>query len=266
MHRRTSSGSRGSRRRDTARSSSTSITTQILPLSRDPDGRPRYAFIHGNWALANGRSDGRLCGVDGELPILWDTGCYADLTFPSAPDECQPRVVNQIYWPAGDLARKRAYEQAERAAVGREYRDRILMIQGPLSLSLRRTMPPMRIEAGDLTGACPPTPARVRKWIRQNVHVEGRPEWVFVKLHTHGAQEANMDCLLGSSGRAMHELLTTRYNDGRSWVLHYVTAREMYNVAIAAMRGETGDPGSYRDLVLPPPPAAEAVSVAVRAG
>jgi hypothetical protein len=235
-------------------------------LSRDPDGRLRYAFIHGNWALANGRSDGRRCGVDGELPILWETGCYADLTFPAAPDECQPNVVNQIYWPVGDLARRRAYEQSQRATVGCEHRDRILMIQGPLSLSLHRRIPPLRIEAGDLAGRYPPTASRVREWVRQNVHVAGRPEWVFVKVHTHGAQEANADCLLGPGSRALHEALTTHYNDGERWVLHYVTAREMYNVAVAAMRGAAGDPSAYRDLVLPPPPAAAPWVSAARAG
>jgi hypothetical protein len=32
----------------------------------------------------------------------------------------------------------------------------------------------------------------------------------------------------------------------------------MYNVAIAAMDGRSGDPGQYRDYVLPPPPVARA--------
>ena len=47
----------------------------------------RYAFIHGNWCLANARKDRRWCWVDEELPLLFDTGCYADYTFPSAPEE-----------------------------------------------------------------------------------------------------------------------------------------------------------------------------------
>src|SRR5262249_26108930 len=53
-------------------------------LSRDPDGRLRYAFIHGNWCLANSRKDGDWCGVDEEIPLLFDTSCYADFTFPAA--------------------------------------------------------------------------------------------------------------------------------------------------------------------------------------
>jgi hypothetical protein len=81
---------------------------------------------------------------------------------------------------------------------------------------------------------------------------------VFVKVHTHGAPEKQAAALLGDAGRMLHSELTTRYNDGKRWRLHYVTAREMYNVARAAMAGETGDPSAYFDFVVPPPPIAVA--------
>jgi hypothetical protein len=225
-------------------------------LTRDPGGRLRYAFIHGNWCLANGRSDGRWCGVNDEIPLLFETGCYADFTFPAAPDESQPDIVNQIYWPTGDLARRRAYETGEPARVGEVKRDRILMIEGPLALRLRLTRVPLRIENGDITGHAPPTAERVRTWVDQGIHVEGRPEWVFVKIHTHGAPERTAASILGEGGLALHRELTGRYNDGKDWALHYVTAREMFNIAIAAMEGLEGNPGAYRDHLLPPPPAA----------
>ena len=35
-------------------------------------------------------------------------------------------------------------------------------------------------------------------------------------------------------------------------VLHYVTAREMYNLVRAAAAGKTGDPRQYMDWVIPP--------------
>jgi len=38
-----------------------------------------------------------------------------------------------------------------------------------------------------------------------------------------------------------------------NYVLHYVTAREMYNIAKAAEAGLAGDPGRYRDFELPKP-------------
>lgn len=226
-------------------------------LSRDPDGRLRYAFIHGNWCLCNARADGAECGVDEELPILWETGCYADFTFPAAPDESQPRIVNQIYWPLGDLARRRAYDDIfERARVGHVKRDRMLFIEGPLALTLKRGKMPIRLENSHITGVDPGTPPRVKTWVDQRIHVQGRPEWLFVKVHTHAAPEKVATSYLAEGGEQLHRELTSRYNDGRDWMLHYVTAREMYNIAIAAMEGKSGNPADYRDYLLPPPPVA----------
>jgi hypothetical protein len=226
-------------------------------ITRDADGRLRYAFIHGNWALANARDDGRWCGVDDEIPLLFRTGCYADYTFPSAPDECQPNVVNRIYWPTGDLARKRCYENGEPARVGHVMNDRLLLIEGPIALARRHEKLSIRIESAELRANDPATPTRARTWTKQAVHVEGRPEWVFVKLHTHGAPEREAASLLGDGGHALHRILTTDYNDGEKWILHYVTAREMFNIAMAAMEGRSGNPNDYRDFVLPPPPASQ---------
>jgi hypothetical protein len=222
-------------------------------LSRAPKGAKapfRWAFIHGNWSLANSRPDGRWCGVDDELVLLHDLGCYVDLTFPSAPDPCQPDKVNQIYWPTGDLTKRRSYERGERAKVGAHHDDRLLMITGPLGLARKGLG--VRLENGALTGDDPPTAARVATWIDQGIHVEGRPEWTFVKVHTHGAIEKTADSLLGAGGREMHAAL--RGYMQRGWGLHYVTAREMFNVARAAMDGKTGDPSAYFDHIVPPPP------------
>jgi len=224
-------------------------------LSRDGDGRPRYAFIHGNWCLANSRRDGRHCGVDSELRVLFDTGCYADFTFPSAPDATQPNIVNQIYWPTGDPSRARAHERGVRARVGEVMTDRILLVQGPLALTWREGRRRLRIESAAVTANDPATAGRVAAWVSQGIHVQGRPEWVFVKVHTHGAPERQAASLLGEAGRAMHRALR-RYDDGRRFVLHYVTAREMFNIALAGMHGHRGDPNDYRDHVLPPPPVA----------
>jgi hypothetical protein len=226
-------------------------------LTRDPNGCARYAFIHGNWALANARADGRWCGVDDELPLLFRTGCYADFTFPAAPDPSQPNIVNRIYWPTGDLRAKRSYESGARARVGQVMTDRLLMIEGPLALSRRPGRRfSIRIENSALTAQDPPSSARARTWVSRNIHVDGRPEWVFVKLHTHGAPDIQAASLLGDGGHALHSILATEYNDGRRWQLHYVTAREMFNIAIAAMEGKSGDPNAFRDHVLSPPPAA----------
>ncbi|NVB80734.1 MAG: hypothetical protein HOV81_20225 [Kofleriaceae bacterium] len=221
-------------------------------LSRK-DGGYQWAFIHGNWSLANGRPDGKWCGVDDELVMLHQLGCYVDLTFPSAPDPCQPDKVNQIYWPVGDLTKRRSYEQGERAKVGAAYDDRLLMITGPLAFARKGTLG-IRLENGALTGNDPPTAQRVDTWVEQGIHVEGRPEWIFVKVHTHGAIEKTAASLLGNDGREMHQALQ-RYKQ-RGDKLHYVTAREMFNVARAAMDGKKGEPSDYFDYIVKAPPVA----------
>jgi hypothetical protein len=226
-------------------------------LSRKQDGggaKYDWAFIHGNWCLANGRPDGKWCGVDDELVMLNELGCYVDLTFPAAPDPSQPDKVNQIYWPTGDLTKRRSYERGERARVGAKYEDRLLMITGPIALTRKGTFG-VRLENGALTGNDPPTRERVKTWVDQNIHIEGRPEWVFVKVHTHGALEKTADSLLGDGGREMHSALHDYMKQG--WTLHYVTAREMYNVARAAMDGRSGDPSAFFDYLVKPPPIAQ---------
>ena len=72
-----------------------------MPVPYGRKGDPMYAFVHGNLALANS-AGGKYCGVDNEMAILRDTGCYADFTLPSAPDETQVAVINQIYEYGGD--------------------------------------------------------------------------------------------------------------------------------------------------------------------
>ncbi len=225
-------------------------------LPSDPlTGQPRWAFIHGNWALDNARPDGRWCGVNNELRVLREEGCYADFTLPAAPDASQTRTINKIYYATDDCARPRSHETGIRVRVGGKPSGDLMIIQGPLGFMWRSrklgVIP--RIENADLRTSNPPTPSRVDAWVRTGIHIEGRPEWVFVKVHTHGAPERDVDVLLGESMRGAFQYLQSRYNDGRNWKLHYVSAREMYNIAKAAEAGCEGDPGQYRDYVISRP-------------
>lgn len=221
-------------------------------LSHDAAGNAYYGFIHGNWALDNSHPEGRNCGVNNELSVLADTGCFADFTMPSAPHPTQTRTVNQIYY-AQDTAAPKSHEYGVRAKVGRtekrSAKDHLLLIQGPLGLNWERrkfgVLP--RIENADLTGANPPRMDRARLWTRCGVQVEGRPEWLFIKLHTHGAIPRNSGMLLGEPMRAFHEQLLANFNDGKRYRVHYVTAREMVNIVHAAEDGKQGNPGEFRD-------------------
>ena len=225
-----------------------------LPRDR-ASGALRFAFIHGNWCLDNSRPDGRWCGIDNEIVLLRDLGCYADFTFPSAPSDTQTSTINSIYYATDDPSRPKSHDRGVAVRVGGTASGDLLMVQGPLGLNWRRRrfgiMP--RIENADVRKGCPPTAERVDHWVRTGIHVQGRPEWVFVKVHTHGTQEPDMDTLLGAPVDAMHEHLERAYNDGEKYVLHYVSAREMYNIVKAAEAGLEGDPAGYRDFELPPP-------------
>lgn len=238
------------------------------PRTPNPDALPsqvRYAFIHGNWALCNARPDGDWCGVNEELGILAETGCYADFTFPSAPSPTQPRMVNAIFYAKDTPGRPRAADRGVRVeALGQSEASRIsrltshislLLITGPLALNWWRRkwglLP--RLENAEISGSNPPTADRIRLWVRQQIHVGGRPDWVFVKLHTHGCMPANQAVLLGSAMRQAHQLLQQEFNDGQNWQLHYVTAREMANLVKATEANLSGPPGQYRDYKIAPP-------------
>jgi hypothetical protein len=67
-------------------------------------------------------------------------------------------------------------------------------------------------------------------WLRARVQVKSRPDWFFVKLHTHGAEEWNMPALLEEPMIRFHEALARRAREDPAFHYHYVTAREMYNL------------------------------------
>ncbi len=220
-----------------------------------PSGPVRWGFIHGNWALDNSRADGRWCGVNNELSVLREEGCYADFTFPSAPDGTQPSLVNAIYYATDDPTRARSHDSGDLVRVGGREAGDLMIIQGPLraNWASRKYGVFPRLENSDVRLSQPPTASRVDSWVRAGISVVDRPEWVFVKIHTHGTQEPDMPVLLGTPMRAMFEYLQDRYNDGKEHALHYVTAREMYNIIKAAEAGVSGDPGDYRSYSLPQP-------------
>lgn len=217
--------------------------------TRDKPEAVSYAFIHGNWALDNSHARGIQCGVNDELIILRDTGCYADFTLPSAPSSCQTGKINSIYYATDDPDRPKSHDSGTDTSVGMTERGDLLIVQGPLCLRWRSRkwgfLP--GIENGAVSGNDPATPERVDLWVRRNIHVKGRENWIFVKVHCHGTQEGDWPALLGAEADALYDCLESRYNDGTKYKLHYVTARECYNIIQAAIDGREGTPDEYRD-------------------
>ncbi len=220
-----------------------------LLLESGADPQTAFAFIHGDWALDNS-AHGKYCGVNDELTILQELGCWGDFTMPSA-NECQTRKINSIYYAVDNPDQPKSHDWGRNLRVGRAGKPGLFMMQGPLGINWHAPRYP-RIENSSLTSANWGRPDRIRKWLDCHVHVRGRPEWIFIKLHTHGAIESDFDALFGEKAFAMHRILNQEYNDGERFCLHYVTAREAYNIAKAAEAGNAGDPSQFYDFEIAP--------------
>jgi hypothetical protein len=213
-------------------------------------GAARYAFVHGNWALAN-TYGGLACGVDNELQILADTGCYADLTLPSAPHPSQVSKVNSLYECALPLEQRAAHRRGFHLRAGRPPAKFPIIVQGPLLLNFRSRggMILPGIENAALTSNNPPSLSRLRLWQRAGISVQGRSDWLVIKLHCHGMDPRDEELFLGPSLRSfLGELVAWAAAAKRS--LHFVTARQLVNILLAACDGQEGDPGAFRDYRL----------------
>jgi len=215
------------------------------------DGRTHFAFIHGNFGLDD--SIGRSCGVRTELRLLRELGCFCDFTFPSIYWTAQPPFVNTIYAAQDDEAPKSYARRLPVPALFNGTAD-LMIFEGPLVFrrSWSVTQLFLELEDGNIHPAVPVTPSRVDSWIRANVHLPERPDWVFIKVWGHTVSTpADMDEALGSDFDQALSYLESRYNDGQQYRLHYVTAREAYNLAVAAAMAETGPAEQYLDTPIP---------------
>lgn len=217
---------------------------------REGSGVPQYAFVHGNFALANSNR-GRGCGVDSEMQILAETGCYADMTLPTAPFHwAQTGKVNAIYECGLPLTERAPHRAGRDLRRGRTAEIFPIIVQGPLVLDFN--VPGRRrfgIDNSALTGPSPASVRRLENWKRAAITVEGRPDWLFIKLHCHGMDVRHDHAMLGEPmQRFLRELLSGAVERGET--LHFTTAREMVNIILAACDGREGNPGEYRDYRL----------------
>jgi hypothetical protein len=218
-------------------------------LAREGDGgAARYGFVHGNWALANS-DHGRYCGVDQEMRILAETGCYADFTLPG-PGPAHAGKINAIYECALPLDEPAPHRRGRCLQVGRAPDTFPLIVQGPLGIDFlrrRRGWLAPGIESGEISGVNPPSMRRLQLWRDAAICVEGRPDWIFIKLHCHGMISRDHSAMFGASIRKFLSDLIDGPGNGREYQTHFVTMREMVNVALAACEGRQGNPGEYRE-------------------
>lgn len=221
-------------------------------LSReDGDDRPRYAFVHGNLALANSMG-GRWCGVDNEMEILAETGCYADMTLPAAPQESQVAMINAIYQCGRPLNERAPHCTGRNLRVGDQIQLPIIFT-GPLVFDWSRRvhgLPKPRLDDGGVASKYPVSAARLDRWRNARITVRGRPDWIFIKLYCHGFFTGDQEASLGQSMlRFWTESIESADRDG-GFKIHFVTAREAFNITMAAVDGHSGNPHLYRDYRL----------------
>lgn len=219
-------------------------------LSRlDGKGMPRWAFVHGNLALANS-CGGRFCGVNDEMAILEETGCYADFTLPSAPDQSQVAVINRIYecgFPHVEKIPHRRGRPVEITQPGIRFP---VIFQGPLVFNWTRTIkgiPVPRIEDGALVANQPSDLARFNRWKNANVTVRGKSDWIFVKLYCHGFFDHDQSACIGDDARRFFSSIIDHGATTGDYKVWFASARESMNMVLAAVDGANGEPGDYRD-------------------
>lgn len=219
-------------------------STQVLfdrhgLLRKNSSGQIQYGFIHGNWALDNSHPDGRWCGVNDELTILRQTGCYADFTMPAAPHPAQTRTINSLYYAIDDPEKPKSHDRGILAKVGATPPEpSLLMIQGPLVVNHPRPWKKPKVENGNVSKTQPLNVQRLDSWLRAGVSVDECPDWHFLKLHTHGAPESNADVWLGDSAKTFHQQLA-KQSRLRGFRYYYVTAYEMAKLVHQAEAGNT---------------------------
>jgi hypothetical protein len=210
--------------------------------------QPRYCFVHGNFALANS-AGGQFCGVDSEMKVLAETGCYADFTLPTGVlHPAQTAKINSLYECGLPLDRTAPHRTGTDLSVGRAPRIFPLLVQGPLLADFarsRRAFRPM-FETGAITEPNPMSLDRLALWKQARIHVAARPDWLFIKLHCHGMDPRQKDAVVGSRFQKFLEQLVGGAKQ-RKETMHFVTAREMANIILAACDGKDGNPGNYRD-------------------
>jgi|HubBroStandDraft_1064217.scaffolds.fasta_scaffold07632_1 hypothetical protein len=211
---------------------------------RTKNGKPVFGFIHGLWALDNSRPDGRFCGLNNEITLLRDLGCYADFTMPSVPSPTQARLLNVIYWAVDDPNLPKSYDTGMPVSVGCNSVGDLLLIPGPFGIRWRERIFP-RLEVGELASYDPANYLRVRRWLDLAPRIG---DDMFLKLHTHGAQERHATLLLEGGLERTLELMALACAEA-GYALYFASAWEMRQAVDAAQQGK-----NLLDLMTVEPP------------
>src|SRR6185369_9247431 len=128
-----------------------------------------------------------------------------------------------------------------------------ILLTGPLVFDFSRRrygLPVPRLDNGVLSHNYPLTNYRFDQWRRANIGVRGRPDWVFVKLFCHGFLPGDESTVIGEDLTRFFGSLVELGEQSGSFKIHFATAREAFNIVMAAVDGRDGEPGLYREYRL----------------
>jgi hypothetical protein len=213
---------------------------------------PVYAFVHGNSALANS-AGGFYCGVNEEMQILAETGCYVDMTLPTAPDRTQVKMLNTIYECEHPFDKPVPHRSGNHLKVGKTQIKFPFIFTGPLVLNWTersRGLVAPRLDDGVLAANQPLDIARFERWRKARIGIEGKEDWIFIKLYCHGFIEQDQDSMIGERAlRFFSEVIEHGERSGK-YQVHFATAREAANMVFAAVDGKDGSPGEYSNYLV----------------
>jgi hypothetical protein len=206
-------------------------------LLRRHNGRRMFGFIHGNWCLDNADPSGRFCGLNNEITLLRDLGCYADFTLPCPHTTSQAHMVNTIYWATDDPQRPKSHDRGIPVRPGDPVRGDLMIVPGPIGINWkesRRVWMP-KIEVGELAGNHGPSLHRARLWLANAPRIGGD---VFIKLYAHGAPEKNAIPMLNGGFLAGTFDCMARVCAESDVDLQFVTTWQMWNAIEALRKGQ----------------------------
>jgi hypothetical protein len=108
------------------------------------------------------------------------------------------------------------------------------MVTGPLGLRFSERLMP-RLETGEIAGNDLPTRSRVRRWF-DLAPIIG--DDMFLKLHTHGAPERNLEPLLNGSLRDLFIWIAEEASE-RCIEVHWATAWQLFEAAEKLMSAQS---------------------------
>ena len=83
-------------------------------------------------------------------------------------------------------------------------------------------------------------------WLRHSPSVRGKEDWRFIHVYTHGITASKS--LFDEAGLKRMTSDLMKASGVYGFKVHFVTAREAYNIIRAAEAGLSGDPEEYRNF------------------